>query len=1409
MIAQHEKNILQFLINKNVLTSVQVTEIVRNISTLRQAQRSVNLLAFLQQQNYISADVAYKLQQMISQSVDVSSTQVPQANAEQTMMAPPTQVPQANVEQTMMAPPTQVPQVNVEQTMMAPPTQVPQANVEQTMMAPPTQVPQANVEQTMMAPPTQVPQANVEQTMMAPPTQVPQANVEQTMMAPPTQVPQANVEQTMMTPPTQIRENFSHHVSKEITSYVEETAYPQSPAGSNHQIGNSQLGNAKSTTESFRISQFSDSALSQSDDKMFSHYRIERELGRGGMGLVLLAYDTKLDRRVALKVIINEENISEEQIRRFALEARATAKLKHPNIVEVYEAGNRPKNYFTMEYIKGKPFSGLIQKGSLKAKDIAVIMKKSADAIYYAYKEHKIIHRDIKPSNIMMDNKEPKIMDFGLAKEMDRDEQLSQDGGGMMGTLGYMPPEQVDNDNVGHHSDVYALGATLYNALTGRAPFQGESYYMVLRQIHNDDPIPPGQLTPGVPKELEAICLKCLQKKPQNRYKNAKAFADDLGNFLYNRPVIAKPPSLVTKSLKWVKRNKTKTSIVSIVALFLTVFFVLIAMNNTNLTKANSRLAEAKKNIEQQIDKVRKERANAIDQLAEAIKSKKSSLLKQYQLTIMAGQFTAETRKIDATKKYLRDFTFEEESFQSFLKTAIDDSNHEQILKKIISDKELYSIVKNKKFDERIQYRGWEWLWLKSLSNKDYGQFKHTNSITAFVHDKQGAQVVCGDSRGRIFSISLPVNSDSSITMWNRAHNKGEITQLAISPDRKYLISGCTDRQLFLWNLKERRAINKYLNQTIKGSSKPVKVSSCIFMKDSKHFVVGYEKRNKDTRFTMFNHANKEVVPRFANAIIFSVKNAKPRKKLFLYTNKKNGDGYDQSVTALDVSSDGKKIAIARNNANIFVVVVDVKSGKEHYLKGDSPATDVAFSTNGRYLVATNEKGLISIFNAKTLKQLNKIKTNTAEVVHCAIHPQSKILATAGKEHQIVLWNMRDFSKITTFKINKEKIKEIAFDSTGEKILFSSKDDTLTSVDLVSFTNPVKISDHNNFRYVHFHPQRNDLVFSSYGHEKIFLMQNLTESLTHRPSILAMGFSDFNNNGSKLALAVTDPVGSIGFVDFRNPKSFIGILNKVTSVVFRHEKVVRLEKEGYKMISCDFHPTQQRILVGQGFNSKTKPNNNASNPDVIYKKKYNLDDKYRLLLHLYSLKNKSPEKKWSAYFKDEIDKCYFSPDGKQILVVEDKKLHTKFISTIQGNIFSSKDFEHYTHRKKSESRDEIEILHACFSPDSNYIAVATLGGTYNLVILDAKSLQQIAILEDHTDNVNCCAFSPDGKRLVSCGGDKTVRIWNVEKIKQGEVRSSLLTLKKHTAEVAYCAFSGDGKNIASCGLNELLVWKTK
>jgi eukaryotic-like serine/threonine-protein kinase len=303
--------------------------------------------------------------------------------------------------------------------------------------------------------------------------------------------------------------------------------------------------------------------------RYFGDYELLTEIARGGMGVVYRARQISLNRLVALKMILAGQLAGKDEVRRFHLEAESAANLDHPGIVPIYEIGEHEgQHFFSMGFVEGTSLAARVVDGPLPPREAADLVRLVAEAIQYAH-EKGVIHRDLKPANVLLDSQgRPKVTDFGLAKKLEGDSGLTHTGQ-VMGTPSYMPPEQADGKAVGPAADVYALGAILYCLLTGRPPFQAASPVDTLMQVVGQEPVPLRRLNASVKRDLEVICLKCLEKDPTRRYSSAAALGEDLRRFLNGEPISARPVGSVEKTWRWSKRNPLVASLVSVVALLM------------------------------------------------------------------------------------------------------------------------------------------------------------------------------------------------------------------------------------------------------------------------------------------------------------------------------------------------------------------------------------------------------------------------------------------------------------------------------------------------------------------------------------------------------------------------------------------------------------------------------------------------------------------------------------------------------------------------------------------------------------------------------------------------------------------------------------------------------------------------
>ncbi|HEX8200372.1 MAG TPA: WD40 repeat domain-containing serine/threonine protein kinase, partial [Isosphaeraceae bacterium] len=348
---------------------------------------------------------------------------------------------------------------------------------------------------------------------------------------------------------------------------------------------------------------------------VFGDYELLEELGRGGMGVVYKAHQTSLHRTVALKMILAGQLASVAEVQRFHREAQAAAALDHPGIVPIFEVGqHQGRHYFAMGYIAGHSLADELTAGPLVPRRAAELMARAAEAVEHAHR-HGIVHRDLKPGNVLLDGPErPRVTDFGLAKRVEAGPGLTQTGAAL-GTPSYMPPEQAEGrtSQIGPISDVYSLGATLYALLTGRPPFQAATTVVTLRQVVEREPVPVRLLNAAVPRDLETICLKCLEKAPQRRYPAARALAEDLGRWLRREPIRARRAGPAERLVKWTRRRPTAAALVAVSAAAVISLLTIGLVYNRWLERSNGDLASTSNRLRNALVETRKLQAATED----------------------------------------------------------------------------------------------------------------------------------------------------------------------------------------------------------------------------------------------------------------------------------------------------------------------------------------------------------------------------------------------------------------------------------------------------------------------------------------------------------------------------------------------------------------------------------------------------------------------------------------------------------------------------------------------------------------------------------------------------------------------------------------------------------------------------
>ncbi|WP_372369540.1 WD40 repeat domain-containing serine/threonine-protein kinase [Candidatus Uabimicrobium sp. HlEnr_7] len=730
------------------------------------------------------------------------------------------------------------------------------------------------------------------------------------------------------------------------------------------------------------------SSLEMGDN--FGRYIIETKLGEGGMGAVYQVRDQKLDRSIALKIILGEPG--GKQVKRFLQEARATASLKHSNIVEVYEIGEIPQNYFTMELVEGRSLSSLLRSKNLTSRRAAIIIAKCANALTYAHGKG-IIHRDIKPSNIMMEeNNEPKIMDFGLAKDMKSDSKISKSGD-VIGTPAYMSPEQADGQEVDVRGDIYSLGASLYEVLTKRPPFQGQGSMRLLQQIFNEDPIEPRILNPDIPKDLEAICLKCLQKKPEKRYISAAELSKDLMNFLQKKPVNAQPITTWIRLKKSIARNKLLTVLILVIITSLGGIVTIQNRNNTQLQKEKKTALEAE-------EKAKKAAVAAIE-----------------------AQKIADISKEEAVKA---NGQLQESLYRASLLVADKSNNNNQLED---ADRALKDILKIKPEVEKA----WEYRWQKNRKHAELPMFaSYKKQVKDMDVSRDGHVVAIHDGKIIVFD---PQGKKLKQLLTKENYVGWEWTCCAISPDAKYVVVGGYFGSIHVWDIKSE-VLQEIHVESIRVD-KPQGHSGAFAHDHQQPRDICFHP-NKNIIVIARNTANSEkniFSSLFESLIFFDVDNKKITKRISY--NKNDYDTVVNDLVYCDFSPDGKYIVATGENQNVYMWKTE--SSKSLTVLKRSPVSlgQCRVSKQGRYILALKEESLTIIDRKNKAKQVLNF---TEKINSCDISPNAKRIIAGGESGVLYIFDIqKDRFKKSGKLTGQYHISKCFFSYDGRKIYSSGK----------------------------------------------------------------------------------------------------------------------------------------------------------------------------------------------------------------------------------------------------------------------------------------------------------------------------------------------------------------------------------
>jgi WD40 repeat protein/serine/threonine protein kinase len=1061
--------------------------------------------------------------------------------------------------------------------------------------------------------------------------------------------------------------------------------------------------------------------------KRFGDYEILREIGRGGMGRVYSARQISLGRIVALKVIAGSEIGSAHLADRLRNEAEAAASLEHPNIVSIYEVGAQDGwNYLSMRLVEGRTLGQEMGNKPLPFQRAAQVLATLARAIQHAH-ERGVLHRDIKPGNVLLDVAGvPHLTDFGLAKFTERQSDLTITCT-VMGTPAYMSPEQAAgrSKEITTATDIYGLGAVLFEMLTGQAPFAGETPMAIARQVIDRDPPRPNALNPTVPLDLAVICLKCLEKEPRRRYESGAALAEDLERWLRHEPIKARPSTPVERLGKLMHRYPARTALVLTVLLALVVVAVVSSAMTVRLKAAKSQTETANLQLSKNLRELESQKA---EELAE------------------------DGQPADALAMFAR-----------FLRQNPDDALvASRIISMLSSHSYAFPIGQPLPHQASVLSVRFSPKGDRVVTASDDGYVKIWDAHTAqlqlalnngsqvasayFTTDGECIIAICVDAKTRVWDAStgklvsvlpgggshvagLPSPADKRVAtiegqkvrLWDRETGKlaspviepaAPISNMKISPDGRWLAIGCEDGSVSLWDSRTSLMTAPLMRSD--GGIRPL-----IFTPDGKRLIAGthagvvafWDPQSgglvKQTRAAPNEPTEVYWVycsPDSRYALTLSFQN---RARLW---NTQTGEplsgpfGDASMIASADFSPDSRRVVMGTREGAARIWDVTTQEALCEPFEHEGPIEFVAFSPEGRTVATASQDATARLWDTGMLSPRPCVTHLPGRPFKMQFSPDGRRLAvTAGK--LVHLLDSTSGADICPPMAHDDVAYWVTFSPDGSKLATTSED------------NAVRVWDAHSGKLI-----RN------------FLHSSVTWTAAFSPNghLIATGSRD-----RILRLFVTDTGENVA--NLQHPSEVIGVEFSGDG-----EKCLTACVDGGARV---FSTSAHKLIAGP-----------MMHKGIVWTATFSPD--YRRIVtasadrtaRLWDAMTGKPLGDPMLHTKD-VWSAEFSPDGRYVVTASEDGT-ARVWDGLTGNPISP----------PLRHRQGAAVYQACFSPDGAIVASASGDGTARL--WDALTGQPMSEPMRHSGVVDRVCFSPDGRRVVTGSRDQTVRFWEVVRAPQ-------------------------------------------